>query len=151
MPVLILNEHPDLTAELESSSQQCGEYLLTATGNSEQQYTIVVTTDGTVRELNRTYRQIDKPTNVLSFPFEISEESFQALIPCNELGDIVISLDRAREESRSYRCTLEHRLNWLIVHGFLHLIGYDHETSPDDAEIMYRKEQALMSDLPLQA
>lgn len=148
MPVHIINEHPDMDSSIERSCRIAGEHLLTVSDRNEHQYNILLTTDNAVRELNRTYRKIDKPTNVLSFPLEILEEPFQSLIGSKELGDIVISCDRATAEATEYQCTLNQRLNWLIVHGFLHLLGYDHETSESDADIMYRREQELLSGLP---
>ena len=148
MPVLIINEHPDIESTIEHACQQAGEYLLDSTGNIGSQYSILLTSDEVVRDLNRNYRHIDKPTNVLSFPFEMEEVQQLSLIDSSELGDIVISFDRAAAEARDYRCSLQQRLNWLIVHGFLHLLGFDHEKSEEDAEIMYRREQELLSGIP---
>lgn len=149
MPVQLISEHPDIDSTVEQSCRQTAEHLLKMTDQTGHQFTILLTTDAVVRELNKAYRQIDKPTNVLSFPFEISDEPLQELIDSNELGDVVISCDRAAAESREYNCTRQERLNWLIVHGFLHLLGYDHEISEDDAAVMYRKEQELLAALPI--
>lgn len=148
MPVQIINQHPDIDSSMEHACTLAGECLLKALDRDGHQFNVLLTTDSAIRELNRDYRHMDKPTNVLSFPFEIIEEQFQSLIDSCELGDIVISCDRAVTEARQYNCTLQQRLNWLIVHGLLHLLGYDHETSEQDAEAMYRKEQELLSELP---
>jgi len=149
MPVHLLNEHPDSDASVEKRCIQAAEYILDATGKNASHFNILLTTDEAVRDLNRTYRHIDKPTNVLSFPLEIAEAPFQEIIATSELGDIVISCDRAAVEAAEYSCPLQHRLNWLIVHGYLHLLGFDHETSEADAEEMYRREQELLSGLSI--
>ena len=145
MAVHVINEHPGIDSSIEHSCVLAGEQLLRASDKDNHQFTILLTTDDAVRELNHTYRHRDKPTNVLSFAFEILEEPFQTLIGSKELGDIVISCDRAIAEAGEYNCTLLQRLIWLIVHGFLHLLGYDHEASEQEAEIMFRKEQELLS------
>jgi len=110
------------------------------------QVNIVLTTDEEIRDLNFRFRKIDAATNVLSFPFEEPDDSSVHLFSQKELGDIVISFDRAVQESQTYNQPLQQRLNWLIVHGLLHLIGYDHERSEKDAEIMLKKEHDLLNE-----
>lgn len=110
------------------------------------QVNIVLTTDEEIRDLNFRFRKIDAATNVLSFPFEEPDDSAVHLLSQKELGDIVISFDRAVQESQTYNQPLQQRLNWLIVHGLLHLIGYDHERSEKDAEIMLKKEHDLLNE-----
>jgi pyridoxine 5-phosphate synthase len=110
------------------------------------QVNIVLTTDEEIRDLNFRFRKIDATTNVLSFPFEEPDDSAVHLLSQKELGDIVISFDRAVQESQTYNQPLQQRLNWLIVHGLLHLIGYDHERSEKDAEIMLNKEHDLLNE-----
>jgi pyridoxine 5-phosphate synthase len=96
-------------------------------------------------ELNSKYRKKPQPTNVLSFPFgEGSDESLAGL-PIKELGDVIISLDTAACEAGTYQQTLEQRLAWLVTHGILHLLGYDHERSPEDEKRMAAREEELLS------
>lgn len=83
---------------------------------------IVLTDDTHIQDLNKTYRAKDKPTNVLSFPQDDNPES---------LGDIVVALETLQKECIDQNKSFEHHIQHLIVHGFLHLIGHDHE---DDAE-----------------
>ncbi len=101
--------------------------------------------DEEIRSLNRQYRQQDKPTNVLSFPFAEGADASLAFLPLKELGDIVISLDTARQEARDGGQTFQHRLSWLIVHGLLHLLGYDHERSEEDEQKMLAREDQLLA------
>jgi len=105
--------------------------------------------DEEIRSLNRTYRQKDSATNVLSFPFGEGADSSLASLPVKELGDIVISLDTARRESVEYCQTFQHRLNWLVIHGLLHLLGYDHERSRKDEKIMQAMELDLLAFLKI--
>lgn len=149
MSVQLINDHPRFNPATEQSCRQTAEYLLTNTGYADHQYNILFTDDHAVQELNRNYRHIDKTTNVLSFPFEMEEDHELFIAHCKELGDIVISVDRAFAEAQEYSCTVQQRLNWLIVHGYLHLLGFDHDKSEQDAHIMYRKEQELLADLPV--
>lgn len=86
-----------------------------------------------IREINKEFRKIDKPTDVLSFPLE--EE--------DALGDIIISIPKAREQAQEYNHTFHREMGFLAVHGFLHLLGYDHETAEQEKEMFTRQEQIL--------
>ncbi|MDP3480996.1 MAG: pyridoxine 5'-phosphate synthase [Desulfoprunum sp.] len=101
--------------------------------------------DQEIRSLNKQYRQKDSATNVLSFPFADGADENLAGLPVKELGDIVISLDTARREAREFGQTLQHRLGWLIIHGLLHLLGYDHERSNKDEKKMQAMEHELLA------
>ncbi|WP_370589761.1 rRNA maturation RNase YbeY [Thermoactinomyces sp. CICC 10523] len=98
-----------------------------------------------IHQLNREYRGIDRPTDVLSFPlwepdeeWVIDEEEEEVM-----LGDIVISLPKAKEQAAEYGHTLARELGFLAVHGFLHLLGYDHETEQEEKEMFSRQEEIL--------
>jgi len=107
--------------------------------------------DEQIHELNRTYRQIDRPTDVLSFAmleqgegeidirFDEDEQSPQAM-----LGDIIISVERAKAQSEEYGHSLEREIGFLFVHGFLHLLGYDHDTEEAEKE-MFAKQEAILN------
>jgi len=107
-----------------------------------------------IRELNRDYRGKDAPTDVLSFPLCEEEDDF-VLPPSEEdedaeelvaLGDIVISVERARAQAEEYGHSFERELAFLAVHSTLHLLGYDHERSAEeDAEQRRRQEEILAS------
>ena len=98
-----------------------------------------------IRELNREHRNIDRPTDVLSFPmFEADEE------PQGMLGDIVISLERAREQADTYGHSFEREVAFLCVHSMLHLLGYDHELGEEEDADMRRRQREIMARLGLE-
>ena len=98
---------------------------------------VLITDDETIRQLNAHYRGKDKPTDVLSFPLydEIG------CLDDEELGDIVISLERACKQANEYGHSVEREVAFLTVHSVLHLLGYDHE--PDETE-MFEKQREIM-------
>lgn len=98
--------------------------------------------DDEMRALNRDYRGKDKPTDVLAFPMDNPAESGA------QLGDIVISLDTASRQAAERGLTPAAEVRTLLVHGFLHLLGYDHERSPAEARRMFRRQRALIASLP---
>ncbi|MFM5885749.1 MAG: rRNA maturation RNase YbeY [Novosphingobium sp.] len=98
--------------------------------------------DAEVHALNREWRGKDKPTNVLSFPM-LERAELLALAPDGPpelLGDIALALETCAREAADKGLSLEHHAAHLIVHGLLHLAGYDHETSPDEARVMEQLE-----------
>ncbi len=102
---------------------------------------VALADDEEIQALNRDYREKDRPTDVLSFPMDPSE-SPEAL-----LGDVVISLDTAVRQASDGKVEPSVEVRMLLVHGFLHLIGYDHERSPAEAKKMFRKQRALIAEL----
>ena len=99
---------------------------------------LLFTSDAEVHELNREWRGKDKPTNVLSFPMLEREDllSLSTEGPPELLGDIALAFQTCAREAAEKGVSLEHHAAHLIVHGLLHLAGYDHETGPDDAAAM---------------
>ena len=102
---------------------------------------ILLTDDAGVRELNRQWRGIDKPTNVLSFPAAATSQHVL-------LGDIVIAYETLARESQEQGTPFLHHLAHLTVHGFLHLLGYDHETD-SQAEAMEGLERDILASLAI--
>lgn len=102
---------------------------------------VLLTDDEQIHELNRDYRGKDKPTDVLSFSqLEADEEDQVATV----LGDIVISVDTAKRQAKERELRTGEEILRLLVHGLLHLLGYEHEGVPrEEAEIMRRKEDEL--------
>ncbi len=94
---------------------------------------LVIADDAHIRELNRKYRSVDKPTDVLAFPMDDSEI----------LGDIVISVDRAEEQALAYRQSFEQEMARLLVHGVLHLLGYADGDRRQKKKMHERQEQIL--------
>lgn len=107
---------------------------------SKGQVTVVLGDDREVQALNKTYRGKDKPTNVLSFP---DGTTHGALI---QLGDIILAFDTIDREARAQGKTLSHHAQHLVVHGVLHLLGYDHEKERD-AKHMEQREVTILSSL----
>lgn len=108
----------------------------------DAEVSVALVDDQYIRELNHRYRQIDAPTDVLSFAMEEGEE----LADAGEgriLGDIVISLPAAVRQAAEYGHSLERELGFLAVHGVLHLLGYDHSGPGEEQEMMARSEAIL--------
>ena len=101
-----------------------------------------------IHELNREYRGKDSATDVLSFPLgENGEYDIDEDNGCKLLGDIVISMERAMEQAELYGHSLQREVAYLTVHSMLHLLGYDHETSPLEARKMREKEEQVLGEL----
>jgi probable rRNA maturation factor len=98
----------------------------------------------TIQELNREHRGIDKPTDVLSFSQLEGEEMAEVPegVPL-PLGDIVISLERCQEQAADYGHSFDRELGFLVAHGMLHLLGYDHQTPEEEAAMMAKTEEIL--------
>jgi len=108
-----------------------------------KELSLLFTDDREIQQLNRDYRQKDKPTDVLSFALE--DEKKRPHFAHAPLGDIVISVETAIRQAKQNRNTPDRELVRLIIHGLLHLLGYDHErVSQKEAQRMRRKERALM-------
>ncbi len=113
---------------------------------------ITYTDNQSIHALNLQYRQVDKPTDVLSFPLmDFSGESDEPVAdePVVSLGDIVISLERAREQAEEYGHSFEREVAFLTVHSMLHLLGYDHEVSEEDDRDMRARQSAIMDAMGL--
>jgi len=106
----------------------------------KKEVSILFTDDRRIAELNRDYRGKDKPTNVLSFPMAEGPSDVES----GMLGDVVISVDTALREAGEMDETVVETINRLLVHGMLHLMGYDHERSPKDEKIMTKEEKRLL-------
>ncbi len=118
------------------------ERALARHGSEPAEVSVYVTDDGEVQELNRQYRGIDAPTDVLSFPMDDKPEPGEPWL----LGDVVISLPRARSQAEAFGHDLDRELCYLAVHGTLHLLGYDDE-EPQAAQAMAAEAEAVMAEL----
>lgn len=116
-------------------------------GASEVSVTFV--TNEMIQSINKEYRGKDAPTDVISFAMEEMGEGEMEIVGSLEprvLGDIIISLDRTKEQAADYGHSFERELGFLAVHGFLHLLGYDHMNEADEKE-MFGKQEAILSSL----
>ena len=107
-------------------------------------FNLIIVDNKYIHELNKTYRDIDRETDVITFALE-DEDSI--IIPDNEriLGDIYISIDKARSQAEEYGHSLLRELSFLAVHGFYHLLGYDHMTKEDE-EVMFKKQEEVLEE-----
>ncbi len=119
---------------------------------------IIVTDDENIRELNREHREIDRATDVLSFPMldlrpgekievsplELDEETGTVM-----LGDIVISEERAKAQAEEYGHGVLREVSFLTVHGILHLLGYDHELSDEDEKLHFGRQEEILESMGL--
>ena len=119
---------------------------LVAADVGETELAIMLTDDAGIRTLNRNWRGIDKPTNVLSFPALQPTGASSPDDAPRMLGDIAIAYETTRKEADDEQKPFDHHLSHLAVHGFLHLIGYDHDKD-DDAEAMEALEREILSQL----
>ncbi|MEB7659082.1 rRNA maturation RNase YbeY [Staphylococcus xylosus] len=96
-----------------------------------------------IQEINKMYRDKDKVTDVISFALEEDEPEITGLDMPRVLGDIIICTDVAKEQADNYGHSFERELGFLALHGFLHLLGYDHMNEQDEKEMFGRQEQIL--------
>jgi probable rRNA maturation factor len=110
----------------------------------EASLSVVLTDDTEIQALNRQYRGVDAPTDVLAFGNDATEKAFPtAPDEPPYLGDIVVSLPQARFQAEEQGHTLQRELRLLVVHGVLHLLGYDHD-SPETESAMWRKQDEIL-------
>jgi probable rRNA maturation factor len=123
--------------------EKAAKKLLSALGSEQAELSILITDDEEIQQLNRQFRGKDKPTDVLSFPLQTGEG---AEFAGKALGDVVISIDTAERQAREFEVRLQEELLRLLIHGVLHLSGYEHEDVPEEtAEAMRQKEDELYS------
>lgn len=121
--------------------------------NTNMYISITLTNPENIRNINKEYRNIDKETDVLSFPM-FEKDELQAIIKDNEyevndvLGDIVISLEKVKEQAIEYGHSFERELAYMLVHGFYHLMGYDH-IEEEDKKNMRLKEEVILNQLKI--
>ena len=126
-------------AKRQASLSQTAESILAAVGESQSELSLELIGDRRMRRLNRMYRKNDRTTDVLAFPMRESHN------PCPMLlGDVVISVPTARRQAKESGRSLGDELAALLVHGVLHLCGYDHERSAREAVRMRRRETAII-------
>lgn len=107
------------------------------------QISLLITDDEQIKQLNALYRNIDKPTDVLSFPqFEKDEE-----INSGMLGDIVVSFDTLKKQASEADISEQREMAFLFIHGLLHLLGYDHEAGEEEENIMFELQETILLEL----
>ena len=118
---------------------------------SEKLYiNIILTNPENIKKINNEYRNIDKETDVLSFPmFEKEEiETLENMVIEEVLGDIVISIEKVKKQAEEYEHSFEREFSYMLVHGFYHLMGYDH-MEENDKKQMRQKEENILNKLKI--
>ena len=136
---MLLRRAVDATLAYEQYGNPC-EVSITLTDNEK------------IHALNKQYREVDKPTDVLSFPLvDFEGEGCEPALdePMVSLGDIVISLEKAADQAEEFGHSLDREVAFLCVHSMLHLLGYDHELGEDEDADMRRRQRAIMDMLGL--
>jgi probable rRNA maturation factor len=132
----------------ESMIQRVAAEVLQRVGVASASFALVITDDDAVQELNRTYRGVDAPTDVLSFASHdapIGDDlppELAALLDCS-LGDVIISLPYATRQAARFGVSTSGEICLLVAHGVLHLLGYDHHTPEDEAAMWAIQEEVL--------
>ncbi len=126
----------------------CHAVLTSESCKGDYEVSVTFVDNNEIHQLNKEYRNIDRPTDVLSFPlgedgvYDLDNETGMYL-----LGDIVISIETAYKQAEIYGHSLEREIGFLTVHSMLHLLGYDHEEGKLQERIMREKEEAILTTL----
>jgi probable rRNA maturation factor len=144
MPLIHVSENQDQIKTNLQQIEKTAEQILNVLGYTDAELSIVIVNDEEMAGLNSEYRGVDSTTDVLSFPMQ--EGDFGDVCP-EMLGDVVISAETAFEMSRQYDRPLPEILDLLLVHGILHLVGYDHEGEESGGVVMRNKTVELLRGL----
>lgn len=141
MAIAIQNRQRKVRIDTPEVKRKLGR-VMTYLNCEDRELSVVFANDETLHELNRAYRNKDRPTNVLAFPQQpIADGGPSAIL----LGDVVVSLPTAVREAETLGQPLESRVVYLLVHGLLHLLGYDHEQGAVERQRMETLEQEILA------
>lgn len=140
MEISIKNELPEVKVDSRKIKRKIGKILNSLDCNGHE-ISILFTGDQGIRNLNHQFRGIDCSTDVLSFPQLLEGEPEPPGAPM--LGDVAISLETAHRQSENHSLSLEEELTLLLIHGILHLLGFNHEISSQEEERMRKKTREL--------
>lgn len=145
-------EEPVAEERLAELKRVCEKIMENEDCNFDAEISLTFTNNAEIRALNREYRNIDRATDVLSFPMlEFGEDEIDAEFETEDglvmLGDIVISLERAQEQAAGYNHSLRRELAFLTAHSMLHLLGYDHVDDEEGERLMLAKQDAALNAL----
>ena len=134
------------TGKLEAQAQK----LLSFLGYSDFDLGILLADSATMHRYNKKYRDKDRPTDILSFPYHDSLKAGETIMPASEddknVGDIILCPAYIQDDLKRWEQPFEKRMNVLLIHGILHLLGYDH-IKDEEYEVMKQKEEELLSHL----
>lgn len=129
--------------------KQC--YQIEKMENTNLYVSVILTTPNEIKKINKQYRNIDRTTDVLSFPMFEKEDLIVAIQNKqirDVLGDVIISLEQVKKQAEEYGHSFERELAYMLVHGFYHLMGYDHMEEADKIQ-MRQKEEAVLKSLDI--
>ncbi len=140
-----LQDKVEVPPELETILLRVAAAALDRAGRAGAEAGITLADDSYLQELNREYRGIDGPTDVLSFALRETEPDEPAYDECGPdlLGDVIISMEKAVAQAEEYRHSLRRELAYLAVHGLLHLLGHDHGQAEDARRMRAAEEEIL--------
>ena len=146
-----IEENEDYLSVINQVLEKC--YEVEKINNEKIFINIILTNPQKIRQINKEYRNIDKETDVLSFPMFEKQEldellKVQDFIEKDILGDVVISIPRVIEQAKEYNHSFERELAYMTVHGFYHLMGYDH-MEEEEKKVMRNKEENILEQLEI--
>jgi probable rRNA maturation factor len=143
MPALVTRDAPASPAISSRLVKKIAERMLTLLNVQSAELSVLLTDDATIQQLNAQYRHKDSPTDVLAFPLmDVDDEQLHTL-EGGALGDVVISLDTALRQAQQHDQSLLEEVRTLLAHGLLHLLGYDHQTDAEEAEMNQQAQRLI--------
>lgn len=139
----IFNETDEEINELEKVREVL-EYAIKKEKLKNMEFNVIIVDNNYIHNLNKTYRNKDSETDVITFALD-DEDSVKNGSDINILGDIYISIDKVKSQSKEYNHSFLRELAFLAVHGFYHLLGYDH-MNEDDEKVMFEKQEAVLNE-----
>ena len=131
MYIEMVDETGQVSDEILKQTQEILEFAAQKIGKEDKEMAVTFVTNERSHELNLEYRDTDRPTDVISFEFD------------TYIGELFISIDKAREQAEEYGHSFEREMGFLAVHGFLHINGYDHYTPEEEKEMFGLQEEIL--------
>ena len=138
----IINETNENIKEIENTNDFLN-FVIKKENLENCLFNVIIVDNDYIHKLNKEYRGIDRPTDVISFALE--DEVDNVKLDFRVLGDIYISLDKTYEQAKLYNHSFLRELSFLTIHGLLHLLGYDHMVKEDE-EIMFKKQDELLNE-----
>lgn len=146
MELLFVNDYDPALENYEKEFEQLATHAIEKLHRSDHfSLEVNFVDEATIHQINRQYRMIDRPTDVISFAFldEVEDEIKIQGDVMVLLGEIFISVDQAKQQAKEYQHSLHRELCFLFIHGFLHLLGYDHQQKEEEEEMFRLQEEIL--------
>ncbi|WP_339232212.1 rRNA maturation RNase YbeY [Bacillus sp. PS108] len=143
----IVDETGSVSEEMLKEVENLLQFAAEREGVQDQaEVSVTIVSNDDIHQINKEYRGKDAPTDVISFALEEEGEGEVEIVGAEMppvLGDIIISADRTREQAEEYNHSFKRELGFLAVHGFLHLLGYDHMTKEEEEEMLTKQKELL--------